>query len=270
VKGTPSIAAVVASFEDSYAQYPCSLEIQETKKEMVTSLDKMIWERLQLFVAKNSSGKTGKTRDRFLPKRILVYRDGVSEGQFNTVVAEELPAIRRACAKFDKPQAPYRPKLTIVICGKRHHTRFYPTEEGNADQNGNPRPGTVVDRGVTSVYNFDFFLQAHGGLQGTTRPTHYYVVHDDIGFGADDLQILTNSVSYLFSRATKAVSLVSPAYYADLACERGRCYLHKLLQGISTSGGSATSGNEDAVFREAQQLWANGVGANLKNTMFYL
>jgi eukaryotic translation initiation factor 2C len=111
---------------------------------------------------------------------------------------------------------------------------------------------------------------AHGGLQGTTRPTHYYVVHDDIGFGADDLQILTNSVSYLFSRATKAVSLVSPAYYADLACERGRCYLHKLLQGISTSGGSATSGNEDAVFREAQQLWANGVGANLKNTMFYL
>ena len=111
---------------------------------------------------------------------------------------------------------------------------------------------------------------AHGGLQGTTRPTHYYVVHDDIGFGADDLQTLTNSVSYLFSRATKAVSLVAPAYYADLACERGRCYLHKLLLGISSSGGSATSGNEDAVFREAQQLWAKGVGANLKNTMFYL
>ena len=34
VKGTPSIAAVVASFEDSYAQFPCSLEIQETKKEV--------------------------------------------------------------------------------------------------------------------------------------------------------------------------------------------------------------------------------------------
>lgn len=261
VKGTPSIAAVVASYEASYAQYPCSLEIQETKKEMVTNLAKMIWERLTFFAGKNKN---------LLPKRILVYRDGVSEGQFNTVVAEELPEIRRACAKFDTPKAPYRPKLTIVICGKRHHTRFYPTEEGNADHNGNPRPGTVVDRGVTSVYNFDFFLQAHGGLQGTTRPTHYYVVHDDIGFGADELQILTNSVSYLFSRATKAVSLVSPAYYADLACERGRCYLHKLLQGISSSGGSAASGDEDAVFREAKQLWNNGVGSKLKNTMFYL
>ena len=38
VKGTPSIAAVVASFESSYAQYPCSLEIQETKKEVCGAL----------------------------------------------------------------------------------------------------------------------------------------------------------------------------------------------------------------------------------------
>ena len=68
--------------------------------------------------------------------------------------------------KFDTPQAPYSPALTIVICvsiplfsmfaiftsgkGKRHHTRFYPVEEANADQNGNPRAGTVVDRGVTT------------------------------------------------------------------------------------------------------------------------
>ena len=36
---------------------------------MVTNLDKMIWERLTMFVGKN----------KFLPKRILVYRDGVSE-----------------------------------------------------------------------------------------------------------------------------------------------------------------------------------------------
>lgn len=72
---------------------------------------------------------------------------------------EELPEIRKAFQKFDKPKEPYRPKLTIVICGKRHHTRFYPTEENNAAGDGNPRPGTVVDRGVTAVYDFDFFLQ---------------------------------------------------------------------------------------------------------------
>jgi eukaryotic translation initiation factor 2C len=178
LRGTPSIAAVVASCEpNDFAQYPCSLEIQESKKEMVTNLAKMMVERLTLYKSKNKN----------LPQRILVYRDGVSEGQFNTVVQEELPEIRLACRKFDTPQAPYRPKITIVICvsvpsismvvfifihhvshwqGKRHHTRFYPTEEANADQNGNPKAGTVVDRGVTSVYNFDFFLQGNPNPNG--------------------------------------------------------------------------------------------------------
>ncbi|KAG6907598.1 hypothetical protein DXG01_008216 [Tephrocybe rancida] len=261
VKGTPSIAAVVASTDTSFAQYPASMEIQETKKEMVTNLAKMVFERLSLFQKRNKG---------VLPQRVLVYRDGVSEGQFPIVVDEELPAIRKAFTKFDTAKAPYRPKLSI---GKRHHTRFYPTEEQNADHNGNPKAGTVVDRGVTAVYQFDFFLQAHGGLQGTTRPTHYYVVHDEIGFKADELQGLTNSVSYMFARATKAVSLVSPAYYADLACERGRCYLHKLLQGMDSAGGSTKSSTEaeEQAFREATQSWHNGVaGSALKDTMFYL
>jgi eukaryotic translation initiation factor 2C len=185
------------------------------------------------------------------------------------------------------------PKLSIVICGKRHHTRFFPTEATYADQNGNPRPGTVVDRGVTAVYgtyilflavvfvdgavrvDFDFFLQAHHGLQGTVRPTHYYVVHDEIGFKADQLQGLTNSVSYMFARATKAVSLAAPAYYADLACERGRSYLHSLLQGLS-DGNTTASGTvaqqelELQTYREAERLWHGGPGDGIKDTMFYL
>jgi len=92
-------------------------------------------------------------------------------------------------------------------------------------------------------------------------------VHDEIGFKADELQLLTNSVSYMFARATKAVSLVSPAYYADLACERGRCYLHKLLHGITPP--NATS--EELVFKAAEDMWRNGVnGKILKDTMYYL
>ena len=33
-KGTPSIAAVVASCEPEFAQYPASMDIQESKKEV--------------------------------------------------------------------------------------------------------------------------------------------------------------------------------------------------------------------------------------------
>ncbi|KAI5116017.1 hypothetical protein M0805_004388 [Coniferiporia weirii] len=260
LRGTPSIAAVVASVDEHYAQFPASLRIQETRKEMITSLKDMMIERLEAFREKSRNA---------LPTRVLVYRDGVSEGQYRTVVAEEMPSIIESFRKYDQPGKPYRPKLTIVVCGKRHHTRFYPMDPSNADQLGNPRPGTVVDQGVTGVYAFDFFLQAHGGLQGTTRPTHYYVVHDEIKFGADQLQKLTNDVSYMFARATKAVSLVSPAYYADLACERGRCYIHELLQAVEAT--TASSSAEDQVMRTAEGLWRDGVrGPLLRNSMFYL
>jgi hypothetical protein len=101
-------------------------------------------------------------------------------------------------------------------------------------------------------------------------------VHDEIGFKADQLQGLTNSVSYMFARATKAVSLAAPAYYADLACERGRSYLHSLLQGI-TDGNTTTASGTVAqqelalqTFREAEKLWHGGPGDGIKDTMFYL
>lgn len=96
---------------------------------------------------------------------------GVSEGQYQSVLKDEFTQILEACQKiYQKHHAP-RPKINIMVVGKRHHTRFYPTEEKYADMTsrvkGNPPNGTVVDRGVTMEKGHDFFLQAHVALQGT-------------------------------------------------------------------------------------------------------
>ena len=76
---------------------------------------------------------------------------------------------------------------------------------------------------MSDVYVFDFFLQAHHGLQDT--------------------------VGYMFVPMTKAVSLVGPVCYADLACERRRCYIHKLTTAVENGTGSGTAGREEAVMR---------------------
>lgn len=112
------------------------------------------------------------------------------------------------------------PRFTIVIVGKRHHARFYPTQQAHADRSSNSQPGTVVDRGVTEARNWDFFLQSHAAIQSTARPAHYFVVLDEIfrsryaksipqGFEnvADVLEDLTQSMCYTFGRATRAVSI---------------------------------------------------------------
>ncbi|CAE6447538.1 unnamed protein product [Rhizoctonia solani] len=261
-RGTPSIAAVVGSVDSQFGQFPASLRLQESKKEMITDLTDMMIERLNAFKAKNN----------LLPQRIIFFRDGVSEGQFMVVRDDELPKVNAAFAKFkERDGKPYKPKLTMLVAGKRHHTRFFPTKNEDADK-GNCKPGTVVDRGATAVYDHDFYLQAHAGLQGTTRPTHYTVVHDEIGFKADQLQGITYGMAYLFARATKAVSLVPPAYYADLACERGRCYLNQLLNAFdgATSIKSGSSSDEEVV-KQAHALWGRGpTGAVIKDTMFYI
>ncbi|KAF7305402.1 Argonaute-like protein [Mycena chlorophos] len=269
-RGAPSIAAVVASVDDNFVQFPASMRIQQPddnreSKEMLTELRDMLVERLQVYESKNGA----------LPQRIIVFRDGVSEGQFDTVIREEQTQILEAFKKLSTKArgGTYRPKFAIVICGKRHHARFYPTNSQFADKNGNTRAGTVVDKGVTAVFDFDFYLQAHAGLQGTVRPTHYTVVYDELKLTADELQQGSNDFSYLYARATKAVSLLPAAYYADLACERGRYYLNDIMaddKSTVASGRRDPEREKQRVFEAARDAWGQGIHPDLRGSMFYI
>jgi eukaryotic translation initiation factor 2C len=112
-------------------------------------------------------------------------------------------------------------------------------------------------------FDFDFYLQAHAGLQGHVKSTHYTVVYDENGLTADEIQKGTHDASHLYARATKAVSLVPAAYYADLACERGRCYLNDFLVDDKTSGAGSGKADKDEekarVFNAARDAWGEGV-----------
>ncbi|KAK7436871.1 hypothetical protein VKT23_018893 [Stygiomarasmius scandens] len=284
--GAPSIAAVVASEDNDFVQFPASLRIQQKTKveEMLDELQEMMVERLEHYKKKNNGR---------LPMRIFVFRDGVSEGQYDQVIDKELPQIQRACSnsKFDTaPGQKYQPRISIVVCGKRHHARFFPTDSQHADRNGNTVPGTIVDRGVTSVLDFDFYLQAHAGIQGSVKATHYIVVYDETRFSADELQQGTHNASYLYARATRSVSLIPPAYYADLAAERGRYYLNDFLvgnesqdhsdaqsggkgKGSAKKGGSSKEEKEarqKKVFEDAKAAWGQGVHPDIRGSMFYI
>ena len=44
-------------------------------------------------------------------------------------------------------------------------------------------------------------MPAHRGVHGTARPTHYYVIHNEIDFKADEIQGVTNTLSYMFAQS---------------------------------------------------------------------
>ncbi|KAK3675877.1 hypothetical protein LTR78_004069 [Recurvomyces mirabilis] len=257
--GAPSISCVVASTDEHLTQWPGSVRTQEGKKEMVSGLKEMVLERLDLWRKKHNGG---------LPTKIILYRDGVSEGQYDQVLLLELPAFLDAFKERYGEEKKW-PKMAILVVGKRHHTRFYPTKEADADFNPksgkgswNPKPGTIVDRHISGRIISEFWLQAHQGLQGTARPAHYVVLKDDIGFEADELQAFTHNLCYLFNRATKAVSICPPAYYADLLCERARAYLFSVL--------AEDHGDDSTVYSAGQSEWTNGVHARLAESTWYI
>ena len=261
----PSVAGIVASVDGWLAQWPADLRIQPARTETVEGLDILLKSRLQLW-RKYNKGQ--------LPENILVYRDGVSEGQYNMVVQEELPLLRKACAELYPATTTKqeKPNISIIVVGKRHNTRFYPSKKEEADRFWNPQNGTVVDRGVTEARNWDFFLQPHFALKGTARPAHYFVIldeiftnyHKDYTVATDALQDLTHKMCYLWGRATKSVSICPPAYYADLVCERARRYLSRYYN----DGPGPTASGQAANQPTMQQLMA--VHNNLVNTMYYI
>jgi eukaryotic translation initiation factor 2C len=270
-KGAPSIATAVASTDRTLSQWPGSLRKQKGKQEMIDEknaefgdcveasiLKEMVLERLTVWKKHNQQS---------LPKKILVYRDGVSEGQYTLVLRQELPHFEAAFKDMYGSKDKW-PKMAIIVVGKRHHTRFYATKEEEADYNPqrqkgsmNTKPGTVVDRGITGTTYHEFYLQAHQGLQGTARPAHYIIIKDDIGFNANSLEQITHHLCYLFGRAPKAVSYVPPAYYADILATRSRAYLYNTLQ--ENHAPESTVGSAD-------NEWDGQIHPRLENSMFYL
>ena len=277
--GKASVASMVASIDKNLAQWPVDLRVQVREgQEMLDKIDIMLLSRLALWRKKHN----------VYPENILVYRDGVSEGQYQQVLDEELARMRKCSTVLYDDVGEPRPRFTLIIVGKRHHTRFYPpSDHPRCDLNGNSERGLVVDRGITEARNWDFFLQSHDAIKGTARPAHYYVLWDEIFTNpslqsvqdaiereippADRLEQLSHSLCYMFSRAAKAVSSPAPVYYADIACTRAGRYLAE----PPTGSQSATSDNSKLTAAQREHLGAElqakiRVHDDLKDSMFYV
>ncbi|UJR23961.1 hypothetical protein I4U23_026928 [Adineta vaga] len=153
-----------------------------------------------------------------LPNKLVFYRAGVDDGSFQKVLDNELKAIQRACSElYGHNQLP---QICFVVVKKRHNTRFF-TWDKQTNQTNNIQPGTVIDTDIVSPNGFDFYLNSHAAIQGTSRPMLYQVLYDEIGFTSDDIQQLTYYLCHTDVRCTKAVSVPAPVHYATLCVSRG-------------------------------------------------
>ncbi|XP_004412487.1 PREDICTED: piwi-like protein 4 [Odobenus rosmarus divergens] len=142
------------------------------------------------------------------PARIMVYRDGVGDGQLKTLIEYEVPQLLSSVTEGSSNTSA---KLSVIVVRKKCAPRFF-TEVNRSLQN--PPLGTVVDSEATRPEWYDFYLISQAAGRGTVTPTHYNVIYDDNGLKPDHMQRLTFKLCHVYYNWPGLISIPAPCQYA--------------------------------------------------------
>uniref|UniRef100_A0A671U9H5 Piwi-like RNA-mediated gene silencing 1 n=1 Tax=Sparus aurata TaxID=8175 RepID=A0A671U9H5_SPAAU len=175
--GKRSIGALVASLNQSMSRWFSKCVLQHKGQEIMDGLKMALSAALRDYLKFNNC----------LPSRIIVYRDGVGDGQLHSVVNYEVTQI------MDSINLSFI--IIVVVVKKRISSRFFARIEGNTT---NPPPGTVIDSDVTRPEWYDFYIVSQAVRVGSVSPTHYNVVYDTSGLKPDHMQRLTYKLCHMY------------------------------------------------------------------------
>lgn len=191
-----SYGAMVASLTDDMSKYFSVVSAHTCGEELSNNFALNIVKAIRKYMDVNNGAK---------PMKIVIYRDGVGEGQLPYVVSTELEGINE---KLKQIYSPDEVKMSFVIVTKRINTRIF------SENRCNPPPGTVVDSVVTDPAKYDFFLVSQSVRDGTVSPTSYNVIHDGIHWSPDIMQKLSYNLCHLYFNWSGTVRVPAPCQYA--------------------------------------------------------
>uniref|UniRef100_A0A8B9FUK3 Piwi-like protein 2 n=1 Tax=Amazona collaria TaxID=241587 RepID=A0A8B9FUK3_9PSIT len=196
-RGMRSVVGFVASMNHVLTRWYSRVVFQMPHQEIADSLRLCLADALQHFHEMNHC----------LPKKIVVFRDGVSDSQLDTVLEYEIPQLQKCFDTF----ASYEPGMVVVVVQKQSSTNFYTR---TAEQFESPPPGTVLDHTVTSSQWQDFFLLAHHSRQGCSIPTRYVCLLNTANLSFEHVQRLTFKLCHLYWNWPGTVRVPAPCHYA--------------------------------------------------------
>jgi aubergine-like protein len=200
-----SVAAFIASINGvqdnklNCTKYFSKCHLQPRGNEFADGLQVFMTEALKKYNERNNT----------LPDRIFVYRDGVSDNQFDKLSEFEIPQMKSAFKAFGEN---YRPKMTFFVVKKRSNARFF--LKGSRNEFQNPPIGTVIDNTITKRKGKEFYLIAQSSNQGTVSPTHFHVIEDENEMPPDRLQIITYRLTHLYFNWPGQIRVPAPCHYA--------------------------------------------------------
>lgn len=191
-----SVGALVSSTNSIFTSYYTTCIRQE--KELSDALKVPFARSLLMY----------RQRTGIYPTQIIIYRDGVGDGQFDHVKRYELSQYLKALDDLKITET----KLCLIVVQKRLNTRLI-----SNDSVGNPPSGTIVDECIISKNNSDFYLVPQNVNQGTATPCHYTVLYDDAKLKPDHVQMLTYKLCHMYYNWSGTIKVPAPCQYAHKA-----------------------------------------------------
>ncbi|KAF0300728.1 Piwi-like protein Ago3 [Amphibalanus amphitrite] len=189
-----SVLAFVSALNPDQTRYHSQARVQKQGQELGDTLSTCLLTAVRQWHRANNA----------LPEHIVIFRDGVGEGQ---LAATEMHEIKQYESVFTAFGDEYKPKLNVVIVQKRINTRIFSAQGRSI---ANPGPGTIVDHSVTARHHFDFYLVSQHVNQGTVSPTHYIVLRDGGQWPPDALQKISYKACHLYYNWCGTVRVPAP------------------------------------------------------------
>lgn len=205
-----SYGAMVASMDmRENCKYYSTVSSHENGEELANQMMLNITKALKEFRLEHGT----------LPTKIIIYRDGVGDGQLHYVADHELKSMCQTMEQF-YANAQQELRMAYVIVNKRINTRIF-------KRNQNPIPGTIVDDVITAPERYDFFLVSQSVRQGTVSPTSYNVIYDTLQLPPDKMQILTYKMTHLYYNWSGTTRVPAVCQYAHKLAQLVGEHIHQ-------------------------------------------
>lgn len=198
-----SCVGFVASMNEFTSHWWSQTFFQNSLEEINQKLSQTVMNALRRYHAING----------FTPQKIIIYRDGVGDGQMETVIRFEVAQVVSGIKFYMRdshPDVP-EPHISYVLVQKRINAKLA-LRQGSSIVN--PPPGSYIDHTITHPDYNDFYLVSQHVNQGTVSPTKYVVLTETGILKMTHHQKLAYKMTHMYYNWCGTVRVPAPCQYA--------------------------------------------------------
>ncbi|KAL4483007.1 hypothetical protein ABPG74_019033 [Tetrahymena malaccensis] len=195
------VIGVVASINKDFTKYFSDVDIRTENDTTLPTLSNIVAKAIQSYVKNTKS----------LPAEVIVYRQGLGEGQIQQSFDLEIKAIQNGFNNFKQG---FSPRLAFFQVNRKIGQKFYQQPSAEKMEIQNPASGTIVASDIIHN-NFEFYMAAQNCNSGVCTPTKYTCLYNNTNLKEDQIWQLTYYQTFNYYNWQGPVRVPAAMKYAE-------------------------------------------------------